>query len=68
MYLDVYIGRAKSDGFDFDVPGNINGYMPEPVYEMERPWPTYVGERDLFWKVLDVPNVKQLDWGRQARR
>ena len=31
MFLDVYIGNVKSEGFDFDVPGNYNGYMPKPV-------------------------------------
>ena len=68
MFLDVYIGEVKSEGFDFDVPGNYNGYMPKHAYEVECPWPTYVGERDLFWAVLDEPNVKQLDWGCHAAK
>ena len=66
MYLDVYIGKVKSDGFDFDVPGDYNGYMPKPAYEMERPWPTYAGESALFWAVLETSNARQLDWGCHA--
>lgn len=66
MFLDVYIGNVKSEGFDFDVSGNPIGYMPKPAYEMERPWPTYAGEHDLFWAVLNTPNLKQLDWGCHA--
>ncbi|MBQ3342850.1 MAG: hypothetical protein IJG84_13195 [Kiritimatiellae bacterium] len=66
MFLDVFIGMVKSDKFDFDVPGNYNGYMPDPAYEIDRPWPTYPGERDLYWAILDEPNVKKLDWGCSA--
>lgn len=66
MFLDVFIGRVKSDKFDFDVLGNYNGYMPEPAYEIERPWPTYPGERDIFWAILDESKAKKLDWGCSA--
>ena len=68
MFTDVYIGKVKgirADGseFDFEKEGNYNGNMPPPAYEMERPWPTYPGERDLFWAVMDEPGAKRLDWG-----
>lgn len=65
---DVYIGKAKSENFDFNVPGNPNGYMPEPAYDIPKPWPTYPGEDELFWAVLHEPDAKQLDWGCHAVR
>ena len=68
MFLDVYIGKAKSEGFDFDVPGNPNGYMPKPAYEIPKPWPTYLGEDKLFWAIMDEPGAKRLDWGCMAVR
>lgn len=66
--LDVYIGKAKSDGFDFDVKGDYNGYEPEPAYDIPKPWPIYPGEDELFRAVLHEPGAKQLDWGCHAVR
>ncbi len=34
---DVYIGKAKSDGFDFDMKGDYNGNEPDPAYVIPKP-------------------------------
>ena len=65
MFTDVYVGLVKSDKFDYDKPGDPNSYSPDFALESLRPAnkPYLSGERDLYWKILRHPNVKQTDWG-----
>lgn len=64
--LYAFIGLVKSEGFDFDVPGNYNGYLPKPAYDIGRPWTVHGGEDLLFYAILNTPGVKRLDYGSSA--
>jgi len=61
MVTEVYIGKVKSDTFDFDAKGDWAGYFPEALCEKQICHELYydiVG--DAREKKL---NAKQVDWG-----
>ena len=66
MYVDVYIGYAYSDKFNYDLGrADSSGYLPEPalhpsVNEVSK---HFWGERELYWAIWHHPKGKQVDWG-----
>ena len=65
-FLYAFIGLVKSEGFDFDVPGDYNHYMPKPAYDIGRPWTIYGDEAGVFYAILRTPGAKRLDYGCTA--
>ena len=65
IIIDVYIGYAHSEKFDYDVRGNINGYVPEPAMPRTRRDENkdLPGEGFVFWDIWKHPNSKIVDWG-----
>ena len=79
MHTDVYIGKVKSDSFDWDVAGNWNGYMPTPVCVCDWKGRREQGEenaccqcitrasRCIYWDIVGAKEQgaswKQTDWG-----
>jgi hypothetical protein len=65
MVTETYIGKVKSEKFDYDVSAGEKwntGYSPEPIM--------YVHDemRSVYWRIVhDVidkkENAKQTDWG-----
>ena len=73
MMTDTYIGKVKSERFDYDIDGNWYGYFPEPIcFCKETCKGPYCeckakGMR-LYWDIVGEvndkkPNTKQTDWG-----
>lgn len=66
MYVDVYIGYAYSDKFNYDLGrADSSGYLPEPalhhtVIEVSK---HFWGERDVYWAIWHHPKGKKVDWG-----
>ena len=61
MITFVYIGKVKSDRFNYDVAGDWNGYSPERLCELQFMHELYF---DIVGDVIDKkPNTKQTDWG-----
>ena len=65
IIIDVYIGYAHSEKFDYDVRGSINGYVPEPAMPRTRRDENkdLPGEGFVFWDIWKHPNSKIVDWG-----
>lgn len=65
MYTDVFVGLAHSESFDFDVPGNVNGYMPDILYgrDTEVKPMLLVGRDKVYWDLVGNTFCKKLDWG-----
>ena len=53
---EVFIGKVKSKEFDYDKPGNWDGYSPDALCKPQH-------HSSLFWDILRESNAKQTDWG-----
>jgi hypothetical protein len=58
---EVFIASIKSAIFDYDKPGDWNGYEPAAICKSQY-------HTDLFWDIMGYvadrePNSKQTDWG-----
>jgi len=70
MLVKTYIGRVKSDEFDYDIKGNWNGYSPDKIclcMKTECECEVF-GTFPLYWDIVGnvihkKPNTKQTDWG-----
>lgn len=66
MFVDVYIGYAYSEKFNYDLGKyDKSGYLPEPALHnaVNEASKHFFGERDLYWAIWHHPKGKQVDWG-----
>jgi len=61
VVTEVYIGKVKSEKFDFDAKGDWSGYTPEPLCDL-------FFCNKLYWDIVSAvngqnPKTKQTDWG-----
>ena len=58
MLTEVFIGKVKSEKFDFDKQGKWSGYYPEIIENSSK------YDSELFWDIIgEKPKTKQVDWG-----
>jgi len=70
MLVKTYIGKVKSDEFDYDLKGNWNGYAPDKICVCRKTECEceVFGTSPLYWDIVGnvnrkKPNTKQTDWG-----
>ena len=60
MGMHVYIGKVKSEDFDYEVAkargGDFSGYFPDRISP-------YLMSRELYGQIMDHKDVVQTDWG-----
>ena len=56
MITEVFIGNVRSEKFDYDIEGNVNGYYPEVVGKS-----TF--DSELFFDIMRENGSKRVDWG-----
>ena len=70
MLVKTFIGKVKSDTFDYDIKGDWNGYSPDKIcfcLKTDCECEVY-GTSPLYWDIVGhvidkKPNTKQTDWG-----